>query len=835
MIDTPCVPNIFRSIDERTFIMSRVFSCLANVGLRIKILTVLLLLGLLGCGGFSIYTYKQNVHEAVEAAKNEADMSLQRSTQMFIVSTKKFHDEFQNAKSDPAEQKRILNDWCRTIFAVDEAVINDFGADKPRVRLTGDTDVYGYKPLGTKTTLTTAFEREAAARLAKGEKRIEQIADGYLRVSVPLPAQAHPGCAECHFAKNEGLQANYAKDQLLGSLNAYIPLDAKFQAAKSKALSSSVILTAMILGLLTVLYLFMNRSVIHPIRRCMESVLALSKRDFSKKCPEQSDDEIGRMSAAINQSIDATQNAIETIEDKAFYYESILNAIPQPLSVTDKDMNWTFVNKSALDINGLTMDQVRGKHCSNWGADICNTEHCGVCMAKKAGGKARSFFTQPAFPGMYFISDAALMYDRHGNLSGHVEVVQDITAIEQLRRYSDGEVNRLTKNLTGLGNGELDYDANLAPATEYTKELRDNFEKIDRALEKSVSAVRRLVDDARTLAKEAVAGNLDKRADAGQHAGQYRAIVMDINRMLDAVADPLRGAGDTLQAMANKDFTIFMQGDYSGEFNRLKENVNSVVTSVRTAISEIVESSIQFDEGARVIAQSAQALSNGSQTQSASVEEMTASVDELARSIETVKNNAAEADKVAASTNLLAEKGGEAVNQSIESMELIRTSSQQISEIIRVISEIAGQTNLLALNAAIEAARAGEHGMGFAVVADEVRKLAERSNQAAREISTLIKESTQRVEEGAKLSAVTGDSLKKIIEGVEATASKIAEIATVTIQQAANAQEVSKSIQQVAQVTEQAAAGSEEMASSSEELGAQATALKELVSQFETN
>jgi len=359
-----------------------------------------------------------------------------------------------------------------------------------------------------------------------------------------------------------------------------------------------------------------------------------------------------------------------------------------------------------------------------------------------------------------------------------------------------------------------------------------DFNAIKNNLNRCIDAVTGLIDESMTLANAAECGVLDARADEAAFQGKYRAIIQGMNKTLAGFATPIRDIGQVLQRLAKKDFSCAVDTEYPGAYGELRDNVNLVVTSIRQAIGLIHESASQFAEGSRVIAESSQTLASGAQAQSASVEQMTASIEELARSVENVKESATAANKVAQEANRLAEQGGLAVKKSTEAMEQIRASSGQIAEIIQVISEIAGQTNLLALNAAIEAARAGEHGMGFAVVADEVRKLAERSNQAAREISTLIKESTARVEEGATLSDQTGTSLQQIIVAAQGTAAKIAEIAAATAQQAANAEEVSKAIQGVAQVTEQSAAGSEEMASSSEELGAQATTLRTLVGEF---
>jgi methyl-accepting chemotaxis protein len=287
-----------------------------------------------------------------------------------------------------------------------------------------------------------------------------------------------------------------------------------------------------------------------------------------------------------------------------------------------------------------------------------------------------------------------------------------------------------------------------------------------------------------------------------------------------------------VQAASKGDLTQQVLVSGSDDMGRLGSSLSKMICDLRSIIGEVMAAAQQQNEGARTIAESSANLSEGAQTQAASVEEMTASVAQMIEAMEVISKNANIAKGKAVETSKLAKGGGTTVEEAVNAMKMIQKSSEQINEIIQVISEIASQTNLLALNAAIEAARAGEHGLGFAVVADEVRKLAERSSEAAKEITKLIKESSRRVEEGASLSKKVGDSLKKIVESVDDTADGIGQIAASTEAQATSAQEVKVAIRSVSDTTESNAAASEEMAASAEQLGAQAQSLRDLVAKF---
>ncbi|MCA9103943.1 MAG: HAMP domain-containing protein [Planctomycetales bacterium] len=299
--------------------------------------------------------------------------------------------------------------------------------------------------------------------------------------------------------------------------------------------------------------------------------------------------------------------------------------------------------------------------------------------------------------------------------------------------------------------------------------------------------------------------------------------------------DKVNGLLEVVAAASEGDLTLDVTVSGDEPVDELAAGIARMLDDLRGVIGTIVVSAEQFVSGSQMIAETARAAAEGAQEQNASVDRINASIEELVASIEVVKQNATQADGCAQETSRLVADCDVAMKESVESMRQIKASSSQISEISAVISEIASQTNLLALNAAIEAARAGEHGVGFAVVADEVRNLAERTNHAAGEITTLIKESTSRIEDGANQSEATGQALERIIDGIKVTVGRVSDIATAMSEQSHTATEVSTAIHHIAQVAEDTAARSEEMAASSEQLGSQAESLQTVVSRFRIN
>ena len=165
-------------------------------------------------------------------------------------------------------------------------------------------------------------------------------------------------------------------------------------------------------------------------------------------------------------------------------------------------------------------------------------------------------------------------------------------------------------------------------------------------------------------------------------------------------------------------------------------------------------------------------------------------MDGLSGSITSIADGSQRSTHLASQTQREADDGSKLLKRSRESIIAIQESSRGIHEIIDTISEIAGQTHLLAFNAAIEAARAGEHGIGFSVVAEEVRKLAEKSARATREISKLINDTVNRVDEGGRLSEQVEDAFTRIQRSVDDTTRSIEQIHTATTEQAMATQNV---------------------------------------------
>lgn len=317
-----------------------------------------------------------------------------------------------------------------------------------------------------------------------------------------------------------------------------------------------------------------------------------------------------------------------------------------------------------------------------------------------------------------------------------------------------------------------------------------------------------------------------RQIEAAEQKQQERQVLMEEQSKVVKIL------AHSLQGLSLGDLDVKIQDQFDGPYENLRVDFNTTVDALKTAIAAVAHHSSLIRAETSEISSSTTDLAARTERQAATLEETATALDELSVSVKSASESAQVASGKAESVRTQANNSGEIAVAAVDAMQSIKASSDQISNIVKIIDDIAFQTNLLALNAAVEAARAGEAGRGFAIVATEVRALAKRSANAAQEISQLIQSSEAQVQFGVDLVQQTGTSLGEILSAISEVSDLMANTAVSTKEQATSLSEVNDAITQLDQVTQHNGAMFEKTTAVCHALNSETNGLVDAVSHF---
>ncbi|OED48025.1 hypothetical protein AB838_14635 [Rhodobacteraceae bacterium (ex Bugula neritina AB1)] len=330
-----------------------------------------------------------------------------------------------------------------------------------------------------------------------------------------------------------------------------------------------------------------------------------------------------------------------------------------------------------------------------------------------------------------------------------------------------------------------------------------------------IGEVARNVVDLRAVTKR-------KQEERVQEEKERRAEIMTVTRSI----------GAALSDLQNKRLDNPIEEYFPDEFKSIRMDFNDSLTALSAAVSVIAELTSSVDESTQSIAEASMDLAHRTEAESATLEKTTQAMGELTGNVQRSAENAGRAEQLADSAQHGVESCDAVVKDTITAMDKLQESSQEISQITKVIQDIAFQTNLLALNAGVEAARAGEAGRGFAVVASEVRMLAQRCADAVQQIDELTARSSEQVKNGAALVDQAGQAMASVNEQVVEISALVVEIAGNMKEQSAQMSGVNSAVGELEMMAQQNAAMAEETTAATTSLSEQAQELREQVTQF---